>query len=144
MNLSNFENDFSTWKLKIDRELPLIFEIASRRLPEAPEELIRSLTLIEGHYARLGTLLAEIGVFLDMGAKLYLPGKETGLSELDRKTSMKGDIAVIQGYHNQIENILDAVKQKIILGESILRYASQFVERNRTITSSRMAEETPF
>lgn len=125
----SFEDRFAGWREELEKELPQIFLKASQPLPEEPEEMIKSLCTVEAYYARLGSFLSEIDVFLDQGARLYLPDKETGMSELDRKTTMKSDLAVIQSYHNKIESLLDSVKQKIILGESILRYQSMFMDR---------------
>lgn len=139
MTIEEFNIKFTNWILSITKDFKTSFLEASRPLPSNPEELISVLTTVEAWNARIGEILAEANSYLDLASKLYMPSKSNGMTEFERKSNLDSEVALIREWRNKAENLTNAIKQKLILGESILRYYSIFKDHMYKSES-----ETPF
>lgn len=90
-------------------------------LSDEPENLIRDLEAIEVWNARIQFLLAECNSLLNKESLHGLPDSGT---ELERKTAQKAFISDRQEERDKIEGLCEAIKTRITLGQSILRYYS--------------------
>jgi len=90
-------------------------------LPDEPEALILALENIEVWNSRIQFLLAEANSKLDQEIFRLLPPEGT---ELQRKTAVKFYTAEVQKERDKIEGLCEAIKTRITLGQSILRYYS--------------------
>lgn len=124
MNLNSFETEFNAWKERVHPDILNALNTLSESLSDEPEELIRDLVKSEAWNGRLQSLLSEANTFLDKGAIFYMPEKGSGFTQLQMKIVLDKELALIRGMRNKIEGICDAIKQRLILGESILRYFS--------------------
>lgn len=124
----SFEDEFQEWLVKIKPQLNKVFEILKTRLKDEPEELIQDLLDAESWNNRTNYLLAEANSFLDKAALYYLPGKDETIRELERKTMLDSSLAHIRKLRDQVEGMADALKQRLILGESILSYKKNFID----------------
>lgn len=126
----SFEEEYTAWLKKVAPELKGVFEILRIRLSDEPEKLIKDLATAESFNARCSYLLAQANSFLDKAGLYYLPSKDESLRALDRKVSLESSMSHIREMRDKIDGIVDSIKQRLILGESILRYMSQFNSRS--------------
>ncbi len=130
--MTPFEDDFQTWLTSIDRELNEIFQLMRKSLHREPEELIDDLMKTEAHNARMNHMLAQANAFLDRAAFVYLPGRDEVERELERRTMLDSKISHIRELRDKIEGICSSIKQRLILGESILAYQRSYNTRSAT------------
>lgn len=90
-------------------------------LCDEPEQLIRDLEDVEMWNSRMQFLLAEVNSNLDRENFRLLPTEGT---ELQKKTALKFFVSDLQQQKDKIEAIVDAIKTRITLGQSILKYYS--------------------
>lgn len=121
--------EFIEWHDQVKDEITDVMSLMSKPLSQEPEELIRDLEVIESWYARMGSLLAMANSFLDRGRNELLPEKEMGMTDLTRKLALDAAASPIRMSRDGLDSICEGIKQRIILGESILRYMSQFSDR---------------
>lgn len=120
-------DDFLTWEASIRDEINDVHSLLSHKLSDDPNGLINDLCVVETWNARIGSLLADANSWLDRSKRFLKPDKDFG-SDLDRRTELDGATAPIRALRDNLESLLSAIKQRLILGESILRYWNQFKE----------------
>jgi len=123
-------DEYTKWLETVQRDLDKSFILFSAPLSDEPEQLIRDITRIESWGARIGELLAESNGWLDRASLYYLPTKE-GKTEFDRKIILENAVVPMRMVRDKLESVADAVKTRITLGQSILRYKTLFIERNQ-------------
>lgn len=112
---------FTNWFQGIKEELEYVSKFMSESISDNPAQLIQELSHVEAWYARATTWLAESNSWLDRLSNFYL--KDSGTS-LEREIHLKDAVADIRKVRNIVEGLVDAMKQRIILGESVLRFQS--------------------
>jgi hypothetical protein len=117
--------DFLSWEAYIREEVDHIKSILAQRLSDEPEALIKDLEDVEAWNARAGFLLAEASSYLDKARPFYLP-ERNGNTEADRKAIADMEMADIRKFRDYVEVLTDSIKQRLILGSSILAYYRQF------------------
>lgn len=125
MDTKEFYDRWSQWCLSIKPDLDFMTEILAQSLPDDPEQLIISLESAEAWNGRAGFILAEANTWLDKAKWLYLPSREDH-TELSRKSKQGYLVANFMNVRDKAEALLQAIKQRLILGESILAYSRQF------------------
>lgn len=128
-----FIEDYESWLKSIKSDLDHVYSLLQLKLSDEPEKLVFDLESVEIWYSRMGYLLAEANDYLDRASNEFLPERTTSLGDtipaFDRKIQLDGKIAIIRKYRDQIENLSDSIKQRLILGMSILSYQRQFKEQ---------------
>lgn len=122
-------DDFVYWHNGIKDEIKDIMTLMAKPLSSEPEQLIRDLEVVETWSARMGELLAESNSFLDQSRSELLKPKSEGLTDFTRKLILDAEVSPIRVVRDKLDSICESIKQRIILGESILRYMSQFSDR---------------
>lgn len=117
-------DQFIEWHDSIESEIGLIGSILSAKLSDEPEELIRDLQNAEAWNARTGYLLAEANSWLDRFSLFAMPTKE-GRSEADRRVLLDSETSAIRMVRDTLEHYCNCIKNRLILGESILSYVKQ-------------------
>ncbi len=104
-----------------EKEFDHVSLLLQEPLPDEPEALILALENIEVWNSRMQFLLAESNSILSKESlsKLALSG-----TELERKTALKALTAESQEEKDKIEALVDSIKTRITLGQSILKYYS--------------------
>lgn len=128
---------FAEWEALVRDELHSVEMSLNHPLSDEPEALIADLAEIEAYNGRCGSLLAEANSFLDHAKYVLRPSKESGTS-FDRQIDLDNAVSPIRCVRDKLDAFCDSIKQRLILGESLLRYYSQFKERKPRI------EESPF
>lgn len=118
--------EFEQWLAATSEELKDPIELLSLKLSDDPNQLLHQMCVIETWYSRLGFLLAEANTFVDRANVFYRPAKDGEKSEMDRKIELEGRTAHYREWRDKIESLLNAIKQRIILGESCLGYHKIF------------------
>lgn len=121
--------EFIEWEIKHRSEFLTMAKLLREKLSDDPEELMQDLTTIEAWNSRAGSLLAECNSWLDKASMVLKPSRESG-TELDRKVTLEGTVAPIRMVRDKLENVCSCIKQRLILGESMLRYHIQFIQKN--------------
>ncbi len=120
--------EFLTWHEKIKEQVQKVARTMQTPLSDEPSFLIRELQDIEAWNARINFLLADANGWLDKARAFYMPAKDTG-SALDRETACDRDISPVRVVRDKLESLADCIKNRLILGESLLRYHTQFHDR---------------
>lgn len=105
----------------MNQEFNHVAQLMTEPLPDEPEALILALESIEVWNSRMQFLLAEKNSYLSHQTLVNLP---TDGTELSRKTALKALVAQEEEERDKIEGLIDAIKTRITLGQSILRYYS--------------------
>ncbi len=105
----------------MNEEFNHVAQLMTEPLPDEPEALILALENIEVWNSRMQFLLAEANNNLSRESYSKLSNSGT---ELERKTALKAFTAETQEERDKLESICDAIKTRITLGQSILRYYS--------------------
>lgn len=121
--------EFVQWHEKVKDTILHVHTLLSDRLSPEPEALIQDLEAIEAWNARMGELLAEANSWLDKSRGELVRPKEEGGTDLTRKLALDAEVSPVRLVRDKIESICETIKQRLILGESILAYARQFGER---------------
>lgn len=112
---------FTQWVLANQKDIEHVGLLLSTQLSGEPAQLIEDLTTIEAWNGRINDLLATANAFLDRGRLFYLPNAE-GMRESERKATVDDNVADISKIRDILESYSDCIKQRLILGESILRW----------------------
>lgn len=125
--MASIIEQFVEWEKDHRHPIEHVQSLLGDRLSGEPEELIRDLQDAEAWSARIGELLANANSWLD-GSKqaLKLP-REAG-SESDRKIELDSLVAPIRLVRDRLESLEGCLKQRLILGMSLLSYHRQFKE----------------
>lgn len=117
--------DFILWEEKIDPEIKDVESLLSIKLQDQPEGLINDLKVIETWSGRIGLLLAEANSWLDQASFQFKPVDGT---IFDREIELKALTAPHRALSHHLESLSHAIKQRISLGQSILKFQIQFAE----------------
>lgn len=121
--------EFLDWSEKVKPEIAHVSGILANRLSDEPEALISDLQEIEAWNGRVGALLAQADSWLDRYTLTSLPSRD-GRTEADRKAVVESETSPIRLMRDTLEHFCDCIKQRLILGESILSYhKQQYAER---------------
>lgn len=120
--------EFVSWHSKHAEYVQKVSKLMSTPLHDEPELLIRQAEEIEAHYARIGFLLADANGWLDRAKDFNKVPRDWG-TEADRKSCLDAIVSPVRVVRDKLESLLDAIKQRVILSESLLRYQTQFRER---------------
>lgn len=126
-------------------EFEFVSNLLKAPISDEPENLIKDLEAIEVWNARMQFLLAEANSMLDIKSFEALPAKE-GKSELDRKLQLESHVAFLRMERDKIEGLVDAIKTRITLGQSILKYYSstQSIQYKETKQNKTLDNDSPF
>lgn len=120
--------NFLKWHETKKEEVKIVYSLMKKPLSDEPAELIKDLGEIETWNARVGFLLADANGFLDQQSNEARPPKEWG-SEADRKALLNASVSPIRVVRDKLEILSSCIKQRLILGESLLAYHRQFLNR---------------
>jgi hypothetical protein len=98
-----------------------VAEMMKIPLSDEPQLLIGQLSDIECWNSRMQFLLAEANTIVSQQSFRELPQHGT---ELERKTFLKSITSENQEKLDKIEALCDAIKTRITLGQSVLKYFS--------------------
>lgn len=125
----NHLDEFMAWSNEIKPEIAHVSKLLATKLSDEPEVLISELQDIECWNGRIGALLAQANSWLDRYKLISMPIKEESKSETDRKLALDKEVAPIRLVRDTLEHFCDSIKQRLILGESILAYLrAQYTE----------------
>src|SRR5438046_10694734 len=124
--------EFIEWSEKIKPELEDVSILLSVELIDEPSLLIQNLTAIEAWNGRVGALLAQADAWLDRYTLFAMPPREEGKLEADRRVLLDSETSPIRLLRDTIEHYSDAIRQRLILGESILSYIKLYSEKRMT------------
>jgi len=129
----------------VTEEFEFVSNLLKAPISDEPENLIKDLEAIEVWNARMQFLLAEANSMLDIKSFEALPAKE-GKSELDRKLQLESHVAFLRMERDKIEGLVDAIKTRITLGQSILKYYSstQSIQYKETKQNKTLDNDSPF
>lgn len=114
-------DQFSDWLNARKPEIDTVGLLLCSQLSSEPSELIEDLAAIEAWNGRTNELLASCNAFLDRAKLFYLP-QSGEMRENERKAIVEDKVADIRKVRDILEGYLDSIKQRLILGESILRW----------------------
>lgn len=117
-----FEENYQAWLNSHGPELKTVFAVLKKRLSDEPELLIKELSEAEQWTARVHYLLAQANSYLDRASAWYLPEKDAIATELSRKTVLESNVAPMREMRDKIEGICTALKTRISLGQSLLKW----------------------
>jgi hypothetical protein len=120
--------DFLEWHDGIKTQIGTVTALMVKPLSDEPELMIKQLELIEGWNSRVCFLLADANGYLDRASLELRPPKSEDASEGDRKATLEAAVSPIRVVRDKLESLTSCIKQKLILGESILAYHRQFNE----------------
>lgn len=120
----NIQEEYEQYREKVGRELAHVKNLLSEELPDEPEALIKSLSKVEAWNARVLYYLAEANTLLDRAEFILKPSKEEGTA-YDRGIELASTVSPFRGFRDKIEGLVEAIKQRLILGESQLSYMKQ-------------------
>ena len=118
-------DNFLEWEETVRADVDHIKTILTKNLSDEPEKLIRDAEDAEVWYSRAGFLLAEANSWLDKARKYYQPDK-LDKTEADRKAILDEAVTDIRKFRDFMEVITDSIKQRLMLGMSVLGYYRQF------------------
>jgi len=122
------QEEFIKFESSINSEIQAVGELLSESMSDDPEGLISDLKTIESWNGRIGSLLAEANSFLDRSKMALKPARSDENTEFDRKCLLDGQTAPMRLLRDKLDSLSDAIKTRISLGQSILRYSTQFHE----------------
>jgi len=120
--------DFLAWEAENEATITLVQDLLSEALSGEPERLIKDLTIIESWGSRIGELLAEANSYLDRSKMTLKPSRSDENTELDRKCLLDGIVAPVRLVRDRLEIVHDAIKTRITLGQSLLKFHTQMRE----------------
>lgn len=121
-------DEFVEWNHGINDDFRHIGLILQQRLSDEPEELIGDLQDAEAWNSRCQALLAQANSWLDR-ATHHLMTEKGSRTDFERKAELGASIAPIRLVRDVLEGFCEALKQRLILGSSLVGYHRQFVER---------------
>ncbi len=115
------KDGFGVFLRRVKPEIECVEKLLRRQLSEEPEGLVVDLRRAEVWYARLQTIFAFAECCLDRAEKEKLPSKEN-LTELEREKVLAYRVAQEKLLRDHLSNLLEALKTRILLGQTILNY----------------------
>ena len=112
---------FGAFARRVRPEIEFVEKLLRHQLSEEPEALVSDLRKAEVWYARLQTVLAFAETYLDLAEKEKLPSKEN-LTEMEREKVLAFRVAEERLLRDRLVNLLEALKTRILLGQTILNY----------------------
>lgn len=116
--------DFLSWLNSHQQDITHVSKFMSESLSDEPEALILDLETAEGWNSRIQFLLAEANSWLDRCSFTLMPAKENR-SELERKLILDDAVSLVRKERDKIEALVDSIKTRLSLGQSILSYMRQ-------------------
>ena len=123
--LTNLLNKFTEWHQKNLPEVSHVADLLAQPLSDESSELIEQLSELEAWNARCGYWLSEANSYLSKFEYAYL-GEKGDRTEEERKIKNKFDTSDYRRVRDQLEVLCDSIKQRLIMGESILSFQKQF------------------
>ncbi len=111
------------------KELEAAKLILRSPLPDNPTSLIGAMKIIEAHYARLGTLLSKADAMLDYAEKEALVSKDcmtVKMTAYEKEVFVKARVREERQFRDEVKYMLDTIKQRINLGQSVLAFMRDF------------------
>lgn len=140
MTQSDFLEKFLRWEGTIRKDLLHVGAMMREPLSDQPEILFRDLEAIEAWNARIGLLSSEAGSWLDQARHIFLPNRDDK-TELDRKVELDSMVSQVKAVKVRIENLMDAIKHRLSLGQSILAYMRNYMQPNTVYDAPKTARE---
>ena len=119
--------EFREWRKSKQAEIGHISEIMSLKLSDEPPILVEEISEAESWYSRTGFLLSEANGWLDKATFFYLKPKDK-TTDLDRRLELDSVVSDIRMIRDYLQILLDGIKQRVIMGESVLRHLTQLRE----------------
>lgn len=116
---------FTEWHMSNLKEFEYVSYLLSQQLSDDASTIVEQLSKVEAYAARTGYWLAEAEYYLSKFEFFYLTEKGER-SEKERVVKLESDVADFKKVRDQLEVLQSAIKQKLILGESLLNYMRQF------------------
>lgn len=112
---------FDVWQEAHQAELAEIRALLDEKLPDEAEPLWTSLQEIEAQYGRLQYLVSVADGFLDLAEAEHLPKTKT-MTALEKEVEMKAACVPERQFRDLVQGLLEAVKVRIMLGQSRMAY----------------------
>jgi hypothetical protein len=119
--------DFLSWHDGIKAQIGTVTALMVKPLIDEPELMIKQLELVESWNTRVGFLLADANGYLDR-ATLELRPEKGDMSEGYLKAVTEASTSTVRVVRDKLESLANCIKQRLILGESMLAYHRQFSE----------------
>ena len=116
---------FEEWKERHEGELTEIRALLDTPLPDDPEALWQALRDIEAHYGRLQYLVAVADKYLDEAecqALECLQRQYEKLAAYEKEKMVNAAVSDVRAFRDLIEGLIEAVKQRVMLGQSRMAY----------------------
>lgn len=115
-------SDFEEWVKKIKPDMDHVLNLLSQKLSDEPEAIVADLQEIDAWGARMGYFLADANSWVDQALYWFRSDKSDDKTEADRKIILNGQVAYFRKVKEKIESLCSGVKQRMILGSSLLGY----------------------
>lgn len=127
MNEPSFRSEFDNWRVKTKPDLTEVYIMLRKSLSDEPSQIIGEVTHADSWYSRMLYILSEANSFLDRAKAKFMPSQE-GNTTMDRKVQLDAAVSEFREHRDKIEGLCDGMKQRISMGQSILKYHVQFAE----------------
>lgn len=108
----------------MNEEFQHVSKMMQEPLSDEPQLLISQLSDIEAWNSRMQSLLSDANTDLDLKSFETLPVKDANQTDFDRKIIHTSRISGSKMVRDKIEGLCEAIKTRITLGQSILKYYS--------------------
>jgi len=102
---------------------------------DEPEQIKEHLTLILSHRATVATMLAKLEKMLDSALATYLPMKEKGETDLDRKYKLDNKVSDFRYWRNLVEGLLKTIDLQVSSMQSLLSFEKKHLTQIGDVTS---------
>lgn len=116
---------FTDWKERHDDEVVHIRALLDIPLSDEPEVLWHNIKDVETHYGRLQYLVSIADKFLDEAecqALEALQRQHEKLAAYEKEKMVNAAVSDIRAYRDLLAGLIEAVKQRIMLGQSRMAY----------------------
>ncbi|MCK9601653.1 MAG: hypothetical protein M0R06_21605 [Sphaerochaeta sp.] len=117
---------FETWAERHAPELKVVEGLLGRGLPDDAEGVWNALREIEAHYGRLQYLVAQADAYLDVAERRELNRvireNTEKLAAYEKEVNVKAAVSGERQFRDYVQGLLEAVKQRVMLGQSRMRY----------------------
>lgn len=115
---------FADWLDRVMPEISAAQVLMSKTLSDNPPVLTRQLMDAEAYYARTANILAEANGWLDTVEYIALMGIDQELKVMEREIRLKATVAQERMLRDKTQGLLDAIKNRTILGMAIMKAQS--------------------
>jgi len=122
--------EFLSWHEGIKAQIGKVTALMVIPLSDEPEVMIKQLEIVESWNTRVGFLLADANGWLDR-ATLELRPEKGDLSEGHLRAMVEAATSTVRVVRDKLESLANCIKQRLILGESMLAYHRQFTEHKQ-------------